>query len=473
MRKSLFAIVVYGAVAWSSVAWAIVGTGVTVSNNQSETASATIKVEQLDKSGKKIAKKTTRIHLSKDRPSGHRTVTIDEKKTSTISVVVIFQRDGKTVEETHSVPVADFINHEFNLGHGLTLQNTSGGVRSTRTAGGRPSTSAVPYAPMAPFPTGFYVVGIIGGANNCTDQAFLQIISLGGADAFDPNQRSTCGGSSFLYGGAVGGNFDTPFISPFFNTPIQAGAEVSILGASGGSSTFQGTPTTLLGPAPGTDTFTTKDNYFIVVNGTLTVPITPTLSIFGKAGYGWANKTVTYNCFGFCDLAGTQQFSQSKTITLGGPAVGGGLNWSIVYDEVHKRYFILQFDYEHIFLNQETVQFGDPATVFNSSRVGQDVNLFTARVVFPLSGPESYPGAAVLSDARLKRDVVLLGHLDNGLGLYRYRYKWSDQRYVGVMAQEVALIRPDAVVHGVDEYLRVNYARLGLHLQTWEEWAAR
>jgi hypothetical protein len=43
---------------------------------------------------------------------------------------------------------------------------------------------------------------------------------------------------------------------------------------------------------------------------------------------------------------------------------------------------------------------------------------------------------------------------------------WSDTVYVGVMAQEVALIDPDAVVHGVDGYLRVDYARLGSKLVT-------
>ena len=67
------------------------------------------------------------------------------------------------------------------------------------------------------------------------------------------------------------------------------------------------------------------------------------------------------------------------------------------------------------------------------------------------------------SDIRLKRDVALVGRLDNGLGLYRYRYLWSDTVYVGVMAQEVALVRPDAIVrNALDDYLRVNYSRLGL-----------
>jgi hypothetical protein len=78
--------------------------------------------------------------------------------------------------------------------------------------------------------------------------------------------------------------------------------------------------------------------------------------------------------------------------------------------------------------------------------------------------------AAVASDIRLKRDIVRVGTLDNGLGLYRYRYLWSDQLFVGVMAQEVAAIRPDAVMTADDGYMRVDYARLGLRLMTWDEW---
>ena len=75
------------------------------------------------------------------------------------------------------------------------------------------------------------------------------------------------------------------------------------------------------------------------------------------------------------------------------------------------------------------------------------------------------------SDIRLKRDVVALGRLDNGLTLYRFRYKWDDQAYVGVMAQDVRKIAPDAVSRGSDGYLRVNYDRLGLRMQTWNEWS--
>jgi Chaperone of endosialidase len=82
------------------------------------------------------------------------------------------------------------------------------------------------------------------------------------------------------------------------------------------------------------------------------------------------------------------------------------------------------------------------------------------------------PAPVIVSDIRLKRDIALLERLPNGIGLYRYRYTWSDQVYVGVMAQEVAAVVPDAVMRAPDGYLRVNYARLGMHLRTWDDWVA-
>jgi hypothetical protein len=86
--------------------------------------------------------------------------------------------------------------------------------------------------------------------------------------------------------------------------------------------------------------------------------------------------------------------------------------------------------------------------------------------------PRYSRGVFVASDIRLKRDIARVGTLDSGLPLYRYKYLWSDQVYVGVMAQEAADVAPDAVVKGEDGYLRVNYARLGTSTKTWEQWSA-
>jgi hypothetical protein len=76
------------------------------------------------------------------------------------------------------------------------------------------------------------------------------------------------------------------------------------------------------------------------------------------------------------------------------------------------------------------------------------------------------------SDIRLKHDIVWLGRLDNGLGFYRFAYNGSEKAYVGVMAQEVETIRPDAVTRGRDGYLRVYYDKLGLTFETYDAWVA-
>jgi hypothetical protein len=82
-------------------------------------------------------------------------------------------------------------------------------------------------------------------------------------------------------------------------------------------------------------------------------------------------------------------------------------------------------------------------------------------------------GCFAPSDSRLKRDVVLLSRLESGIGIYRYRYLWSDTVYVGVMAQEVLAIVPEAVTCAADGTYRVDYERLNLRLMTWDEWQAQ
>jgi hypothetical protein len=81
-------------------------------------------------------------------------------------------------------------------------------------------------------------------------------------------------------------------------------------------------------------------------------------------------------------------------------------------------------------------------------------------------------GGGRRSDVRLKYDITLLGHLDNGLGFYRFSYYGSEKAYVGVMAQEVQTVMPEAVARGRDGYLIVFYDKLGLRLQTYDRWIA-
>jgi hypothetical protein len=76
------------------------------------------------------------------------------------------------------------------------------------------------------------------------------------------------------------------------------------------------------------------------------------------------------------------------------------------------------------------------------------------------------------SDMRLKHDIVLLGRLDDGLGYYRFIYNGGHTTYVGVMAQEVETVMPEAVMRGADGYMRVSYDLLGLPFETYEQWVA-
>jgi hypothetical protein len=79
-------------------------------------------------------------------------------------------------------------------------------------------------------------------------------------------------------------------------------------------------------------------------------------------------------------------------------------------------------------------------------------------------------GGGRRSDVNVKHDITLLGQLDKGLGFYRFSYNGSDKAYVGVMAQEVQVVMPDAVSRGRDGTLRVHYEMLGLKFQTYDQW---
>jgi hypothetical protein len=81
-------------------------------------------------------------------------------------------------------------------------------------------------------------------------------------------------------------------------------------------------------------------------------------------------------------------------------------------------------------------------------------------------------GGGRRSDMRLKHDIVLLGRLDDGLGYYRFVYNGGHTAYVGVIAQEVRTLMPEAVTLGPDGYMRVSYDRLGLPFETYDQWVA-
>ena len=74
--------------------------------------------------------------------------------------------------------------------------------------------------------------------------------------------------------------------------------------------------------------------------------------------------------------------------------------------------------------------------------------------------------AAIMSDIRTKENIKRFGMLPNGLPVYEYEYRpeWKDEaghgKFVGVMAQEVEEIMPEAVITRPDGYKMVDYAKL-------------
>jgi hypothetical protein len=76
------------------------------------------------------------------------------------------------------------------------------------------------------------------------------------------------------------------------------------------------------------------------------------------------------------------------------------------------------------------------------------------------------------SDRRLKTDIVQVGTLRAGIPLYRFRYIGRDEVHVGVMAQDVLPVVPEAVVTDASGFMRVDYRRLGTRMMTLTEWEA-
>lgn len=81
-----------------------------------------------------------------------------------------------------------------------------------------------------------------------------------------------------------------------------------------------------------------------------------------------------------------------------------------------------------------------------------------------LSGAGSLAGAAaVFSDRTLKENIELVGK-ENGYNIYKFNYKGKDTKHIGVMAQEVEEIMPEAVTE-VDGFKAVNYDMIGVRFR--------
>lgn len=68
--------------------------------------------------------------------------------------------------------------------------------------------------------------------------------------------------------------------------------------------------------------------------------------------------------------------------------------------------------------------------------------------------------ATMMSDRRFKANIRRIGTLANGLATYAFNYIGDKAQQFGVMAQEVLDVIPDAVSHGADGFMRVDYGKV-------------
>lgn len=76
------------------------------------------------------------------------------------------------------------------------------------------------------------------------------------------------------------------------------------------------------------------------------------------------------------------------------------------------------------------------------------------------------PFLPMLSDATLKENIVYVGPGTlPGVNRYTFRYLGGEHTFVGVLAQEVEKVRPDAVHISRDGFRMVDYAAIGERLE--------
>ena len=76
-----------------------------------------------------------------------------------------------------------------------------------------------------------------------------------------------------------------------------------------------------------------------------------------------------------------------------------------------------------------------------------------------------------ISDRRLKRNIELL-ETRNGIKIYSFQYLWSDEQFVGVMAQDLLGTEHESAVVERNGYYTVDYSQLGFNMQLLSEYTA-
>ncbi len=258
---------------------------------------------------------------------------------------------------------------------------------------------------------------------------------------FGTNNINSDGGPAFVLNGTS--NFDitlnnvTSTNSTFVGPSGQNG--ISILFA--GSGTFD---------VIGTTTIDNTGNEGIViddVNGTFTFA---NVDISNTGNDGVSVGTVLGMTGSVNVTAGTISTTSGDGIQVGSgiPASGGVI-------DLNNTTFSGIGGFTTNLTNGNVSGAGNTAVPFSCNDGGGN----TGNILFN-GGADACP--ALISDRRLKRDVRYLGTSRSGLKIYAFKYLWSDEEMVGVMAQDLLADEhhKNAVIRLSNGFYAVDYARL-------------
>lgn len=134
--------------------------------------------------------------------------------------------------------------------------------------------------------------------------------------------------------------------------------------------------------------------------------------------------------------------------TVGAEVAGPGTSITVkVYNDVNTRTYMAMY---------ANKQYGNGMRIMMLVQANETDEIAQSGISTAVPLPHVTPP----SDIKLKSNIVKLGTTDLGIGLYEYDI--LDRREIGVMAQEVITVRPEAVTMGRDGFFRVNYDILGL-----------
>ncbi|HLH50883.1 MAG TPA: tail fiber domain-containing protein [Roseiarcus sp.] len=90
----------------------------------------------------------------------------------------------------------------------------------------------------------------------------------------------------------------------------------------------------------------------------------------------------------------------------------------------------------------------------------------------PSSSSSSSSSGGVVSDRRLKTNIKRIATSPSGLPIYSFRYVSGGPTYVGVLAQDVLKVRPEAVRTDASGYMTVDYDMIDVKMMTLDAYKA-